>query len=130
MAGRAYPLDPLRETRYSPTMADIILATLNARYAHCAFGLRCLFANLGDLQPRAHLLEFDINQRPLDIAENILRNNPRILGLGLHIWNASQTLILVRLLKQLRPALIIVLGGPEISHETEQQEISRLADHI
>ena len=111
-------------------MADIILATLNARYAHCAFGLRYLFANLGDLQPRARLLEFDINQRPLDIAENILRNNPRILGLGLHVWNASQTLILVRLLKQLRPDLIIVLGGPEISHETDQQEISRLADHI
>jgi len=111
-------------------MADIILATLNARYAHCAFGLRYLFANLGDLQPRARLLEFDINQRPLDVAENILGNNPRILGLGLHVWNASQTLILVRLLKQLRPALIVILGGPEISHETDQQEISRLADHI
>ena len=111
-------------------MSDIILATLNARYAHCAFGLRYLFANLGDLQARTHLLEFDINQRPLDIAENILGNNPRILGLGLHVWNASQTLILVRLLKQLRPDLIIILGGPEISHETDQQEISRLADHV
>jgi hypothetical protein len=111
-------------------MADIILATLNARYAHCAFGLRYLFANLGDLQPRALILEFDINQRPLDIADSILRNNPRVLGLGLYIWNASQTLSLVRLLKELRPDLIIVVGGPEISYETDQQEISRLADHI
>jgi radical SAM superfamily enzyme YgiQ (UPF0313 family) len=111
-------------------MVDIILATLNARYVHSAFGLRYLFANLGDLQPRARLLEFDINQRPLDIAENILRDNPRILGLGVHVWNASQTLSLVRLLKQLRPALIIVLGGPEISHEISQQEISRIADHV
>ncbi len=111
-------------------MADIVLATLNARYAHCAFGLRYLFANLGDLQPRTLILEFDINQRPLDIADSILRKNPRVLGLGLYIWNASQTLSLVRLLKELRPDLIIVVGGPEISYETDQQEISRLADHI
>ncbi|MEI8373776.1 MAG: DUF4080 domain-containing protein [Planctomycetota bacterium] len=122
------PCSPIWESHI--TKADIILATLNARYAHCAFGLRYLFANLGDLQPRARLLEFDINQRPLDIAENILGNNPRILGLGLYVWNASQTLVLVRLLKQLRPDLILVLGGPEISHETDQQEISRFADHI
>ena len=76
------------------------------------------------------ILEFDINQRPLDIADSILRNNPRVLGLGLYIWNASQTLSVVRLLKELRPDLIIVVGGPEISYETDQQEISRLADHV
>jgi len=54
------------------TMPDIILTTLNARYAHCAFGLRYLMANLGDLKPRARILEFDINQRPVDVAEVIL----------------------------------------------------------
>ena len=37
---------------------------------------------------------------------------------------------LVRILKKLRPDLIIVLGGPEVSHETDLQEICRLADHV
>ncbi len=109
---------------------DILLATLNARYAHCAFGMRYLFANLGDLQPRARLLEFDINQRTLDIVETILTHQPRILGLGVYVWNAEQSLHLVRILKRLRPDLIICLGGPEVSHETDQQEICRLADHV
>ena len=63
-------------------MADIILTTLNAKYAHCAFGLRYLMANLGELQPRARLLEFDINQRPIDVVETILRHEPRIVGIG------------------------------------------------
>jgi hypothetical protein len=73
-------------------MPDIILTTLNAKYPHCAFGLRYLMANLGELQPRAQILEFDINQRPIDVVEAILRHEPKIIGLGVYIWNATQSL--------------------------------------
>jgi len=111
-------------------MADIILTTLNARYAHCAFGLRYLMANLGELQARARMLEFDINQRPIDVVETILRHEPRIVGLGVYIWNATQSLQLVADLKRLRPDLTIIIGGPEVSYECDQQEIVRLADHV
>lgn len=109
-------------------MADILLSTLNARYAHSSFGLRYLYANLGDLQARTEIAEFDISQRPIDIAEKILARAPRILGLGVYIWNVSHTTELVGLLKRLAPRTIIVLGGPEVSHEYEDQEVVRLAD--
>jgi len=35
-------------------MPDIVLTTLNAKFIHAAFGLRYLFANPGELQPRAN----------------------------------------------------------------------------
>src|SRR5215471_5856281 len=111
-------------------MPDIVLSTLNAKFIHAAFGLRYLFANLGELQARAAIAEFDINQRPLDIAEALLARNPRILGLGVYIWNAAPTTELVATLKRLRPDLIIILGGPEVSFETEQQPLARLADYV
>jgi radical SAM superfamily enzyme YgiQ (UPF0313 family) len=111
-------------------MPDIVLATFNARYSHAAFGLRYLLANLGELQPRTELLEFDIQTRPLDAAEAILRRHPRLVGLGVHIWNVEPCRHLVALLKQLRPELPVILGGPEVSHETEQQEVCALADYI
>ena len=53
-------------------MAEIVLTTLNAKYIHAAFGLRYLLANMGELRPISQLAEFDINQRPLDIAEVLL----------------------------------------------------------
>lgn len=109
-------------------MPDILLSTLNARYAHSSFGLRYLYANLGDLQARAEILEFDIAQRPIDIAERILARSPQILGLGIYIWNVAQTTELVSLLRRLAPRMIIVLGGPEVSYEYDEQEIVRLAD--
>lgn len=108
----------------------ILLSTLNAKYPHAAFGLRYLLANLGELAGCASIREFDINQRPIDIAEEILAVNPTLLGLGVYIWNVRQTTELIALLRRLRPDLIIVLGGPEVSHETDGQEIVALADHV
>ena len=108
----------------------IVLSTLNARHLHSAFGLRCLIANLGDLRPMARIVEFDINQRPIDVAERILALRPRILGLGIYIWNVRASTELVAILRRLDPGMVIVLGGPEVSHETHGQEIVGLADHV
>ena len=111
-------------------MADIVLATLNAKYIHSAFGLRCLQANLGNLRPRAAIVEFDLQQRPLEIVERLLGLQPRIVGLGVYVWNVAASTQVVALLKRLRPDLPVVLGGPEVSHEIDPQEIVRLADHV
>ncbi len=111
-------------------VSDILLTTLNAKHIHCAFGLRYLVANLGDLRGRSHIAEFNINQRSLEIAEAILSYQPKIIGMGVYIWNAVQTLNLLEDLKRLRPELIVILGGPEVSHEMDQQRIVQLADYV
>lgn len=110
-------------------MPEIVLTTLNARYAHASFGLRYLMANMGALKDRTALLEFDISQRPTDILEAILAQQPRIVGIGVYIWNASQSLQLVADLKRAAPHITIILGGPEVSYETDQQAIIGLADY-
>lgn len=111
-------------------MPDIVLATLNAKYIHAAFGLRYLLANLGALRPCAGIVEFDINQRPIDIVEKLLAQNPKIIGFGVYIWNVAPTQETVALLKRLRPELKLILGGPEVSYETDSQVIVGLVDHV
>src|SRR5262245_16862734 len=111
-------------------MPEIVLSTLNAKYIHAAFGLRYLMANLGELRPRACIAEFDINQRPLDIAEALLERNPTIIGLGVYIWNVAETTEVVAAIKRVRPDLTIILGGPEVSYEVESQRIVELADYV
>ncbi len=110
-------------------MPRIILSTLNAKYAHCSLALRCLYANLGELQEEAEIQEYIWNERACDLAEKILETKPEILGLGVYIWNAVQTLELVRILKSVAPSLVIVLGGPEVSYEYDEQELTELADY-
>ena len=115
---------------HSKALAKIVLATLSARYIHASFGLRYLLANLGLLRAETSLLEFDLQQRPVDVAEAILAREPKIVGLGVYIWNASETAQVVATLKRVRPELIVILGGPEVSYEVEEQEMIRLADYV
>ncbi len=111
-------------------MPDIVLTTLNAKFIHAAFGLRYLFANLGELQPRAVIAEFDINLRPLDIAGALLAREPKIIGFGIYIWNVEETTEVITAIRRVRPEIKIVLGGPEVSYETGDQAIVALADHV
>ena len=109
---------------------DILLVTLNSTYQHCAFGLRYLYANLQDLQPRAQILEWTIHASPRNIVEKILSYNPKIVGFGVYIWNTSETFQIVSILKKVSPEVVIVLGGPEVSYESETQAICKTADYV
>ena len=111
-------------------MPRIVLATLNARYAHSSFGLRYLLANMGDLRNEASMLEFVINDSPVEILATILAENPAIVGLGVYIWNVEQTTKLVADLKRVRPETVVVLGGPEVSYESAGQPIVEMADYV
>jgi len=120
----------------------IILCTLNAKYIHASLGLRYLMANMArhgsqNLADQTALIEFTLAKPLADMVTTLLdtlgESRPgqtQVIGFGVYIWNVVQTTELVRLLKTRRPSLKIVLGGPEVSHETEQQEIVQLSDHV
>lgn len=108
----------------------ILLSTLNARYTHASLGLRYLLANMGPLQAQTRIQEFVIGAKTTDLVERILAHAPRIVGFGVYIWNVEETTRLVALLKRVAPQVTIVLGGPEVSHETGEQEIVKLADYV
>jgi len=119
----------------------IILATLNAKYIHASLGLRYLLANMArhggaDLRAMAVLREFTIRRPVQEVADALLQelgpptDAVQVVGLGVYIWNVQQTTALVRLLKAQRPQLRVVLGGPEVSHELDTQDVVSLADHV
>lgn len=108
---------------------NIVLCTINARYIHASLGLRYLYANMGELQAQTALVEFTLEQRPEDIVEQLLKPHVKIIGFGVYIWNVTQTTDVIRLIKVIRPDISIIIGGPEVSYELDDQPISKLADH-
>ena len=111
-------------------MADILLVALNSKWIHASFGVRYLRANLGPLRERSAILEFEVSRRASDVAETILAQQPRIVGIGVYVWNAVLVRELVQVLKRVAPHVVVVLGGPEASHETDEQLACQLADHV
>ncbi len=111
-------------------MSKILLTTLNAKYIHASLGLRYLYANLGELQNDCEIKEFTIKTRPIDIVEQILEAKPSIVGFGVYIWNTVETESVISQLKTIAPEIKIILGGPEVSYETETQSIYEYADYV
>ncbi len=123
------------------TAPRIILATLNARYIHASLGLRYLLANLdrhggAGLRAQTLLREYTISRPAHEVVADLLAtldddvDTVQIVGFGVYIWNVTQTTEVIRLLKAARPDVKVVLGGPEVSHETDQQAITALADFV
>jgi radical SAM superfamily enzyme YgiQ (UPF0313 family) len=121
---------------------SIILCTLNSKFIHASLGLRYLLANMAkhgsdELAKRTKLLEYTINRKIDEISDDLLSNlkpessgGVEIIGFGVYIWNVKETTELIRLIKTKSPKTIVVLGGPEVSHEVETQEIVLISDYV
>jgi hypothetical protein len=124
-----------KSDREGVNASNIVLTTLNAKYIHASLGLRYLLANMSRhgstaLRSQTVLREFTIHRPAAQIVADLLALNPRVIGFGVYIWNVTPTTEVLRLIKAQRPDIRLVLGGPEVSHEWEEQTIVALADHL
>ncbi|MFT5660763.1 MAG: radical SAM superfamily enzyme YgiQ (UPF0313 family) [Sulfurimonas sp.] len=107
----------------------ITLSTLNSRYTHSSIGLRYIYANLHELQNDTQILEFSINDAIQTVGEKLLADKPDVIGIGVYIWNVSEVVELIHILKKISPQLIIILGGPEVSYSPFRVDLDD-ADYI
>ena len=113
-------------------MKEILLAAINAKWIHPSLALRLLKANLGSLEERCEIAEFNLRQPLAEKVSFLLAAHPKILGLSVSIWNHTVTLQLLEELQktQVGERPVIVLGGPEVSHLPEEAEIFKYADYV
>lgn len=96
----------------------IILSTLNAKYIHTSLALRYLKAFCGkDFD--VEITEYTIKDPAMNIVSDLYQKAPDVLGFSCYIWNIEETIQIIRMIKKVRPELLIVLGGPEVSYDTE-----------
>lgn len=95
-----------------------VLTTLNAKYIHTSLALRWLYVANKD-RFDISFREYTIKEKISTIVDELLATNCNILGISVSIWNVNQTKELIDKLKELRPELIVIVGGPEVSYEPE-----------
>lgn len=109
-------------------MASIVLATCNGKWLHPSLGLRSLKANLGELAAEARLLEFDLRRSPVELAEALLAETPRILCLGIYIWNVELLTRALAIVKTVAPETFVLAGGPEITPHVLESPLASWVD--
>ena len=96
----------------------VVLATLNAKYIHTSLALRCLKAYSGrdfDID----IAEYTIKDPAMNIVADLFARRPDVVGFSCYIWNIEETITVIGMLRKIMPELRIVLGGPEVSYDTE-----------
>lgn len=101
----------------------ILLTTLNSKYIHSCLALKYLYESSGPYQDEIEVREFTINNDDVSIFMELMRGDYDVYCFSCYIWNITRTLGLIRDLKAARraegKACVIVVGGPEVSFETE-----------
>ncbi|MDO3682103.1 B12-binding domain-containing radical SAM protein [Paenibacillus ehimensis] len=100
-------------------MKNIVLSTLNAKYIHTSLALRYLKAFSQNDFPGIQIAEYTIKDPAMNIVSDIYQRKPEVVGFSCYIWNIEETIVVVSMLKKIMPGLIVVLGGPEVSYDTE-----------
>ncbi|MDQ6420359.1 B12-binding domain-containing radical SAM protein [Paenibacillus sp. LHD-117] len=96
----------------------VVLSTLNAKFIHTSLALRCLKAFSGD-RFDIDIAEYTIKDPAMNIASDLFGRNPDVVGFSCYIWNIEETITVINMLRKIKPELKIVLGGPEVSYDTE-----------
>jgi anaerobic magnesium-protoporphyrin IX monomethyl ester cyclase len=54
----------------------------------------------------------------MNVVSDIYQKAPDVLGFSCYIWNIEETIQIIKMIKKIRPEILIVLGGPEVSYDT------------
>jgi len=96
----------------------ICLALKHASDPFTPLPLMCLKSALIDLggwsDVDVPLVELPSQASVEDMVERMLAAEPDVLGLSCYVWNVTSLLEAGRRVKALRPAMHVVLGGPEV----------------
>ena len=100
----------------------VLLTALNAKYIHTNLAVRYLEKAVIDILSKDDIKvnEFTINNNADYIISEIYNYNPDVLCFSCYIWNMDMINYITRHIKKIMPEVIIVLGGPEVSFETEE----------
>ena len=92
----------------------IVLVSIDAKYIHTNNAVRLLKANSSF---PIDILEYTIKDDPTQMVQDIRDKLPDVIGFSVYIWNVEPIKVVLNQLSDLDAT--IVLGGPEVSYDSE-----------
>ena len=100
-------------------MEKILLTSINSRFSHSNLALFYLREAIIDLDYDVSLLELTINNQYSEILSEIISQQAKYICLSVYIWNVEIIKSLIIDIKNISNDVKIILGGPEVSYNSE-----------
>ena len=92
-------------------ISRVIVVGVNSKYSHSSLALRYFRENSG-----CDIYECSINDNIFDVYMHLYEMDYEIFCFSVYIWNVEFILKLVPMLKNARPEIKIIFGGPEAGY--------------
>lgn len=96
----------------------VVFTTLNAKYVHTNLAIRTIAKHCGEFLPI--IKEYTINDSIDSIIASLHIEKADVMAFSCYIWNIEKVLYICRCLKEVNPQLKIILGGHEVSYDSEE----------
>ncbi|MDH6603648.1 anaerobic magnesium-protoporphyrin IX monomethyl ester cyclase [Bacilli bacterium PM5-9] len=106
----------------------IVLTTLNSKYIHPSPALRIISNDLKNSNINHDLIEYTIKE-DIDLIIEKLKDFD-VVAFSCYIYNIEKTKDIIKKLKEIKPNIIIILGGPEVSFSKKSDLIDIDFDYI
>ncbi|MCF8018574.1 MAG: B12-binding domain-containing radical SAM protein [Vallitaleaceae bacterium] len=93
-----------------------LLIGINAKFIHSNLAIRYIQAYGEKKGLTIEYCEYTINQSLDYILDEIIKQEPNVVGFSCYLWNIEIIVKLFQMIRQIRPKMLIVLGGPEVSY--------------
>ena len=93
-----------------------LLIGINAKFIHSNLAIRYIQAYGKKKGLVIDYSEYTINQSLDYILDEIMKQEPNVIGFSCYLWNIEIIIKVVQMLRLIRPKMMIVLGGPEVSY--------------
>jgi radical SAM superfamily enzyme YgiQ (UPF0313 family) len=93
-----------------------LLIGINAKFIHSNLAIRYIQAFGEKKGLSIEYSEYTINQSSDYILDEIIKQEPNLIGFSCYLWNIEMIIKMVQMIRLIRPNMRIVLGGPEVSY--------------
>jgi len=99
----------------------VVLTALSAKLIHKTLAPWCLkaYCDAHDSDCKITVQEHTVNDHVQDIVTALYQSAPDVVGFSCYIWNIEEVRRVASMLKKYLPDCNIILGGPEVSFETD-----------
>lgn len=102
----------------------VLLVALNSKYIHTPLALWYMKSTLDSCKGvTAEIIDRSINEDIDMIISDILSRSPQIVCFSIYIWNVEHVRKMIKIIKTIYPDIKIVLGGPEVSYDIDEDDI-------
>ena len=96
----------------------VLLTTLNSKYIHKNLAIRWLYVTRPK-EVEADIQEYTINDDLDSIMAKMHIEEYDVVGLSTYIWNSEMTKAWIYRIREAKPSIKIILGGPEVTYDND-----------